>query len=125
MRWSPGSLQEVAKSASRLWKLCTGRPSSAYIWGTRRCDMAATATQVILDTPAAEFRLPATDGKTYPLDAVAGEKGHVGRLHLQPLPLCQSGDRPHGCGRPRADVGGRRLCRDLLERCGELSRRLI
>ena len=47
-------LQEVAKSASRLWKLCTGKPSSAYIWGTRWCDMAATATQVILDTPAAE-----------------------------------------------------------------------
>src|SRR5258706_8330078 len=39
--------------------------------------MAATATQVILDTPAAEFRLPATDGKTYALDDVAGEKGTV------------------------------------------------
>jgi hypothetical protein len=25
--------------------------------------MATTATQVVLDTPAAEFRLPATDGK--------------------------------------------------------------
>ena len=70
-------LQVVARSASRLWKLCTSRPSSAYIWGTRRCDMAATATQVILDTPAAEFRLPATDGKTYALDDVAGEKGTV------------------------------------------------
>src|ERR1700730_18269667 len=23
-----------ARSASRLWKLCTSRPSSAYIWGT-------------------------------------------------------------------------------------------
>src|SRR5467141_1224337 len=39
--------------------------------------MAATATQVILDPPAAEFRLPATDGKTYALDDVAGEKGTV------------------------------------------------
>ena len=39
--------------------------------------MAATATQVILDTPAAEFRLPATDGRTYALDDVAGEKGTV------------------------------------------------
>ena len=29
--------------------------------------MAATATPVVLDTPAAEFRLPATDGKTYAL----------------------------------------------------------
>ena len=26
--------------------------------------MAATATPVVLDTPAAEFRLPATDGKS-------------------------------------------------------------
>src|SRR6516225_1865192 len=42
-----------------------------------RCDMAATATQVVLDTQAAEFRLPATDGKTYALDDVAGEKGTV------------------------------------------------
>jgi len=39
--------------------------------------MAATATQVVLDTQAAEFRLPATDGKTYALDDVAGEKGTV------------------------------------------------
>jgi peroxiredoxin len=49
---------------------------SRYL-GTRRCDMATTATQVVLDTPAAEFRLPATDGKTYALDDVAGEKGTV------------------------------------------------
>src|SRR6202163_175985 len=49
---------------------------SEYL-GTRRCDMATTATQVVLDTPAAEFRLPATDGKTYALDDVAGEKGTV------------------------------------------------
>jgi peroxiredoxin len=39
--------------------------------------MATTATQVTLDTPAAEFRLPATDGKTYALDDVAGENGTV------------------------------------------------
>jgi peroxiredoxin len=39
--------------------------------------MATTATQVVLDTPATEFRLPATDGKTYTLDDVAGEKGTV------------------------------------------------
>ena len=37
---------------------------SIYL-ATRRCDMATTATQVVLDTSAAEFRLPATDGKTY------------------------------------------------------------
>lgn len=39
--------------------------------------MATTATQVVPDTPAAEFRLPATDGKTYARDDVAGEKGTV------------------------------------------------
>ena len=39
--------------------------------------MATTATQVTLDTSAPEFRLPATDGKTYTLDDVAGEKGTV------------------------------------------------
>jgi len=39
--------------------------------------MAATATPVVLDTPAAEFRLPATDGKIYVLDDVAGKKGTV------------------------------------------------
>jgi hypothetical protein len=33
--------------------------------------MATTATQVTLDTSASEFRLPATDGKTYALDDVA------------------------------------------------------
>ena len=39
--------------------------------------MAATSTQAVLDTPATEFRLPATDGKTYALDDVAGKKGTV------------------------------------------------
>ena len=28
------------------------------------------------------------------------------------LSLCQSGDRPHGFGRPRPDAGGRKLCSD-------------
>ena len=80
--------------------------------------MATTATQVVLDTPAAEFRLPATDGKNYALDDVAGEKGTVVVF------ICNH-CRPHGFGRPLADVGEHRLCGDLLERCGELSRRLI
>ncbi|HEY8008994.1 MAG TPA: thioredoxin family protein [Methylocella sp.] len=39
--------------------------------------MAATATDIILDTPAPEFKLPATDGKTYALADIAGEKGTV------------------------------------------------
>ena len=39
--------------------------------------MAATATEVELDTPAVSFRLPATDGRTYSLDDVAGKNGTV------------------------------------------------
>ena len=39
--------------------------------------MAATASQVELDTPAVSFRLPATDGRTYSLDDVGGKNGTV------------------------------------------------
>jgi peroxiredoxin len=39
--------------------------------------MAVGATAVVLDTPAPDFSLPATDGKTYALEDVAGEKGAV------------------------------------------------
>jgi peroxiredoxin len=39
--------------------------------------MAATATDIILDTPAPDFRIPATDGRIYVLADVAGEKGTV------------------------------------------------
>ncbi|MEW6437205.1 MAG: thioredoxin family protein [Pseudomonadota bacterium] len=39
--------------------------------------MATAVTSITLDTPAADFRLPATDGKTYSLDDVAGEKASV------------------------------------------------
>jgi hypothetical protein len=35
------------------------------------------ASRVVLDTPAAEFRLPATDDKTYSLDQVAGKKAFI------------------------------------------------
>ena len=52
--------------------------SSPPSWG-RFCGHKSSRrfALVILDTPAAEFRLPATDGKTYALDDVAGEKGTV------------------------------------------------
>jgi peroxiredoxin len=39
--------------------------------------MAATATKIILDTLAPDFSLPATDGRTYVLKDVTGEKGTV------------------------------------------------
>ncbi len=34
-------------------------------------------TQIVFDVPAVDFQLPATDGRTYSLDDVAGEKGTV------------------------------------------------
>jgi len=39
--------------------------------------MAASPTDIVLDVPAPDFRLPATDGKTYALKDVTGEKGSV------------------------------------------------
>ncbi len=39
--------------------------------------MATAVTAIALDTPAADFRLPATDGKIYSLADVAGEKASV------------------------------------------------
>ncbi|HEX3497154.1 MAG TPA: thioredoxin family protein [Methylocella sp.] len=39
--------------------------------------MATNATKINLDTPAPDFSLPATDGRTYTLADVAGEKGTV------------------------------------------------
>ena len=39
--------------------------------------MAATNAKVALGTPAPDFRLPATDGKTYALADIAGAKGTV------------------------------------------------
>ena len=37
--------------------------------------MSATPENIIFDAPAPHFLLPATDGKTYALEDVAGEKG--------------------------------------------------
>jgi peroxiredoxin len=39
--------------------------------------MAAPASQIELDTPAVDFRLPATDGRAYSLSDVAGKNGTV------------------------------------------------
>src|ERR1700681_1454395 len=39
--------------------------------------MTTTLMPVILGMPAADFRLLATDGRTYTLDDIAGEKGTV------------------------------------------------
>ncbi len=39
--------------------------------------MAASPTDIVLGVPAPDFSLPATDGKTYALKDVAGEKGTV------------------------------------------------
>ena len=88
--------------------------------------MAATGTPVVLDTPAAEFRLPATDGKTYELDDVAGKRGTVVVFICNHCPYVKAViDRMVADARACADFGGRRLCGDLLERRGELSRRFV
>lgn len=39
--------------------------------------MAVAQTEIALDTSAPDFRLPGTDGRTYSLKDVAGEKGTV------------------------------------------------
>jgi peroxiredoxin len=39
--------------------------------------MTTSPTQIVQDAPAVDFRLPATDGRTYTLDDLAGEKGTV------------------------------------------------
>jgi peroxiredoxin len=39
--------------------------------------MATSPTEIALGAPAADFRLPATDGRTYALGDIAGEKGAV------------------------------------------------
>ena len=49
--------------------------------------MSATATQSVLDTPAAEFRLPATDGKTYALDDIAGKTARSSSSSVTIVPM--------------------------------------
>ena len=39
--------------------------------------MVATAASIVLGTPAAQFRLSATNGNTYTLQGIAGSKGTV------------------------------------------------
>ena len=39
--------------------------------------MALGASDIVLGVPAPDFSLPATDGRTYALKDVAGEKGAV------------------------------------------------
>jgi peroxiredoxin len=39
--------------------------------------MAATSQRLTLDTPADDFRLPGTDGRTYTLNDIAGRNGTV------------------------------------------------
>ena len=87
--------------------------------------MAASPTDVVLDVPAPDFRLPATDGKIYALKDVAASTRHGHRLHLQPLPLREGGDRPARRRRAPAHARGRRLRRHLLERRHELSGRFL
>jgi peroxiredoxin len=54
-----------------------GADSFDYVMLRRNPAMAATSPPTNLDTSAPDFRLPATDGKTYSLDDIAGKKGTV------------------------------------------------
>src|ERR1700732_2372589 len=45
--------------------------------GAEEIPMAATSPPVALGTPAPDFRLPATDGRSYAFADIAGEKGTV------------------------------------------------
>ncbi len=66
--------------------------------------MAMTATQVTFDTPAPEFSASGDRRQDLRTGRPCGQKGHRRRLHLQPLPLRQSGDRPHGGGLAGAHI---------------------
>ncbi len=52
--------------------------------------MAVAQTEIALDMRARDFRLPATDGRSYALKDVAGAEGDRHRLHLQSLPYVKA-----------------------------------
>ena len=56
--------------------------------------MAATPPICNFGEKAHDFELPATDGRTYRLADLQGPQGHRDRVHVQPLPLREGGDRP-------------------------------
>ena len=75
MRWSPGSCKRW-RSRRAGFGSCAQAGLRRHIFGAQ--GGAIWRQQLPRSfTPAAEFRLPATDGKTYALDDVAGEKGTV------------------------------------------------
>lgn len=84
--------------------------------------MATTATQITLDTPAADFRLPATDGRTYTLGDVSGETGTVIVFICNHCPYVKAViDRLVADARVLMREGNR-LRSDLLQRRRDLSR---
>ena len=85
--------------------------------------MAASNGKVVLGTPAPDFRLPATDGKSYALADVAGAKGTVIAFICNHCPYVKAViDRLPPM--PDADDGRRRLRRHLLQRRGVVPGRL-
>ncbi len=56
--------------------------------------MAATAASTVLGTPAPDFRLPATDGKTYTLADIARTKGTVIVLLVEAMRAIAAGKFP-------------------------------
>ena len=68
--------------------------------------MAVTATKIILDTPAPDFQLPGTDGRTYTLKDVAGEKGTVIVFICNHCPYVKAVIGRLVADAPRIDGGG-------------------
>ena len=57
--------------------------------------MAATPPPLALDTPAPDFRLPGTNGRTYAFDDVAGENGTVIVFICNHCPYVKAVVEPH------------------------------
>ena len=76
----------------------------------------ATSTEIALGALATDFRLPGTDGRTYAVEDVAGEKGTVIVFICNHCPYVKAViDRL--VADARTLMAGHRLRRDLLQRC--------
>ncbi len=79
--------------------------------------MAATNAKLALGSPAPDFRLPGTDGKTYALADVAGAKGTVIAFICNHCPYVKAVVDRLVQDAAALKARGRRLCRHLLQRC--------
>ena len=83
--------------------------------------MAAVPPVCDFGWKAIDATLPGIDGKTHSIFDEKGPQWAGRRLHLQPLPLCEGGDRSHRARRERSEGAWHRLRGDQLERRRGLS----